>query len=117
MKLRHKINFGWTPPDRPNVVWSERVEIEAAHHTERGERTYRQAQERVLRAQRAVFREERRQTAKKESKRLRRLRQILEDRREELARLDALLREAPAGSVHRGVRSYRGLPPNLGNPL
>jgi acyl-CoA reductase-like NAD-dependent aldehyde dehydrogenase len=119
MKIPHKINFGWTPPDHPNAIWSERVEREAARHTDAAEHAYRKAQERLLRAQQAVWAEETQQKPKS-SKRLARLRRIVEDRREELARLDCLRRQTVAGSQHRGRKSYRGVPgagASTGNPL
>lgn len=106
MKIRHKINHGWSP-DRTDPVWAERIEREAERHTDAAEKRYRDAEERLSRA-RAKLDAVESATIPNRSK-IKRWRQIVEQRRQELNAIARLMQQSPAGSQHRGKGSYRGV--------
>lgn len=106
MRLSHKVNHGWSP-NRNDPEWEERVEREATATTDARERAVLKARERLTRAEARVA--EMRDRREAES-RVQAAMRVAEDRRRELLELEALMRESPAGSVHRGKRSYRPVP-------
>lgn len=107
MKIRHKVNHGWTA-DHSDPLWSERVEREAERHTAAAEHAYVKAQERLARAVVRAEREERR--TKPDRRKVKRLWALVEDRRQELLALQRLAQSSPAGAQrHRPVPDMRTL--------
>lgn len=105
MKIPHKVT-GWKPRVDPD--WSDRVEREAERHTAAAEHAYLKAQERL---DRAVKRAEQEQDRKKpDRKKVRRLWDLVEARRQELLALQRLAQSSPAGPQrHRPVPDQRTL--------
>lgn len=106
MKTRHKINHGWAP-NRNDPEWEERVEREAMATTDARERSVAKAAERLARAEARVALLLERQASEA---RVQAAIRAVESRRQELLEMEALMRSSPAGSVHRGVGSYRPVP-------
>lgn len=105
MKLTH--NWHGFAPDHTDPDWAERVEREAEVTTNRAERTWEKAQERLARAVVRAEREARK--TKPDRKQVKRLWALVAARREELKQIERLARRSPAGAQHRGKGSHRGV--------
>jgi hypothetical protein len=91
----------WANP--PPVALSPAYEREVQESTRRLERRYQQARRRADRAEARL--------AQAHGHRARaRLQAEVELRRAELAELERMMQAAPAGTQHRGTRSYRPVP-------
>lgn len=100
MKIRHKTPADWTP--RPDPEWSERVEREAERHTTAAEYAHAKAQARLHGAKRRHGVEAAK--ARPNRKRLHRLADVVEARRQELLALERAMQQAPGGKQkHRPV--------------
>lgn len=102
MRLRHKINHGWTPPVRNDPNWERRVEREAELQSAAAARDYRRAVDRLLHA------EQRLASARVDSpmRPTARLEAIVEARRQELLALERIMKATSAGSQHKGKGSF-----------
>lgn len=106
MKITHKINHGWAP-DQTDPAWATRVERDAERQTDSRERAYLKAKTKLARAEQRLTRA---RTSGTPIVNLGRLVRLIEERRAELEQLARLMQQTPAGSQHRGVGSYRGIP-------
>lgn len=106
MKIRHKVNHGWAP-DRTDPEWRARVESEAERTSARVERLWERAQERLARAVRRA--EEEQARSRPDRKKVERLWEAVEARRQELLDLQRSAQASPAGSQNRGKGAYRGV--------
>lgn len=107
MKIRHKINHGWAP-DRTDPEWAERVEREAERHTDAAEHAYHKAEERLARAEQRYDREAKRKHP--DRKKVRRLWEAVEARRQELLTVQRAMQTSPGGKQrHRPVPDMRTL--------
>lgn len=102
MRLRHKINHGWTPPVHKDPDWERRVEREAENQSTASARDYQRAQGRLARA------EQRLASARVDSptRSMARLEAIVEARRQELLALERIMKATSAGSQHMGKGSF-----------
>ncbi len=105
VKIRHKINHGWSP-DHTDPTWADRVEREAERTSTAAAKRYAKAQENY---QRALAKAEKAGPPKSAKPKVRNLWAEVERRRAELKRWEALVTATPAGSQHRGKGSYRGV--------
>lgn len=108
MKIAHKTH-GWTP-DTTDPMWAERVEREAERTTDQTEARWHKAQRRLARAV-----EKAEAATQAHPTRRQRLWDVVDARRAELAALERLMTQSPAGSQHRGTPAYRGI--GIGKPL
>lgn len=98
MKIRHKVNFGWTPPDSPHRSdeISDRYEGEVNASVRRAERAHAKAQQALERAERRL--------AEKPSIDARdaveTLRAEVERRFQELRELEIQMQQAPASGAN-----------------
>lgn len=105
MKLHHKINHGWAP-DHTDPAWADRVEREAERTSARAAHAYAKAQERYAQA---LAKAERAGEPTSTKPKVRNLWAEVEQRRQEVKRIEVTMRASPAGSQHRGKGSHRGI--------
>lgn len=105
MKIAH--NWHGFSPDRTDPAWAERVEREAEVTTNRAERTWEKAQERLARATARAEREA--QKPKPDRRLVKRLWALVAARRDDLKQIERLANQSPAGSQNRGQGSHRGV--------
>lgn len=113
MKLRHNV-----PPvglrSEP-ITPGYQAEVDRSTHKamvayEAAQRRLRAAEERLLRAQAAQERAADKRAALAAKRELAVALELVELRREELQRVESLMKAAPASAEHRGVRSFRPVP-------
>lgn len=111
MKLSHKINHGWMPGrvDNDNG-WAERVEREATQQSQQHARAYEKAQERLARAEQRLERVRNRAGVQSSTRAIAAAEAFVEQQRQELLAIDALMKASPASAAHRGRKSFRPVP-------
>jgi hypothetical protein len=111
MKLRHRVCSTSAPRNDPE--WEERVTREAHEHTAKARRAAEERARRLTRARErlheAEVEAERAARRRVGRKHLSRLWAAVEARRAELHQVEREMQASPAGSQHRGRRSYRGV--------
>lgn len=105
MRITHKLNPGWQP--KPEII-TARYQTEIDQATHRSERAYAKALRDLERAE-ARLRQAQRETGNMRAVKV--AAELVELRRDELRRLEAMMKSVAASAEHRGVRSYRPLPP------
>jgi hypothetical protein len=112
VKMRHKINHGWFPP-QPDLVVDDRYQAELERSRKRAEKAWRDAEKVLERAERVAERRPEPDTIRSRDE----ARMLVLHRLDELQQLHDMMREAPAtGSKHSGrgsvsnVTSTRRLP-------
>lgn len=83
-------------------------EAQVQQSTERGEHDYRQAQERLARAEQRLSRVVAEKVKRVRSKRIAQLRALVEERRAELAEIERLMRAAPVAATDKQLTFRTG---------
>lgn len=107
MKIRHRIPT--TEPRSATLDPDYAAEVE--RHTARGEARYAAAQRRLKRAEARLLALQKQKGARSRARQIKEAAAYVELRARELESLHRLLSTSPASAEHRGVRSYRPLPP------
>lgn len=114
MKIRHRVNPYWYPP---SAELDDAYAEEVRRSTERGERRYRKAQQRLAEAEAKLERARSRKAAKNRRHQIAELEALVELRRRELETYRRWMVAADAPAEQRGRDSYRPVPPTQGTPL
>lgn len=107
MKINHRpAAFNWFDAPESNPV-DDSYETEVQHHTERGEREYRQARERLARAEKRLAQVQGRPSTTARKKLAVRLQAILAERRAEIAEYERMM-TTPVVSADKQIRLRTG---------
>lgn len=112
MKITHNPHASW---QRPSAVTSPRYEAEVTRATALSERRYRDAQDRLAKAERRLTQAS--SSSRTTKKHLATLAALVELRREELESYRRMMASVAASAQHRGTKGWRPVPPSIGIPL
>jgi hypothetical protein len=117
VKHKHRVPTPswWQVPPSSYVDPAYQAEVE--RDTARGEREYRLRQERLACAEERLAAAQEAKGRRVSRRRMAELQADVELRRQELETYRRAMVASPASAEHRGVRSYRPVPPSNGIPL
>lgn len=107
VKITHNPHGNW---QRPSAVIDASYAAEVQRATERGERLYRLAQQRLERAEEKLAKATASRHQRTKKKHIAELEALVELRRTELAEYERLMVSVPASAAHRGTKSFRPVP-------
>jgi DNA transposition AAA+ family ATPase len=106
LKLRHHVPVRHL---RSNTITPE-YQAEVDRSTEKAMRLYERARRRLEAAEKRLAQLQEKKQGATKRRDLAVAAELVELRREELLRLEALMKAAPASAEHRGVRGFRPVP-------